>query len=204
MQSQRIAIGYGMLALIITFGLLLGPASFGPDGPSAEAALLSEVKKLLASDAEADDTLGFSVAISGDIAVVGAIREDAGGSPLDNFGAAYVFGRDEGGAGNWGELKKLTASDAQSLDHFGSSVAVSGDTVVVGAPVLAIPEAGPGAAYVFQRDQGGAGNWGEVKKLTASDAQALDRFGFSVAISGDTAVVGADLEDAGGANAGSA
>ena len=61
-----------------------------------------------------------------------------------------------------------------------------------------------GAAYVFQRDQGGADNWGEVTKLTASDAQAGDQFGHGVAVSGDTAVVGANFEDAGGSNAGAA
>ena len=101
-------------------------------------------------------------------------------------------------------MKKLTASDAQAGDVFGRSVAVSGDTAVVGASGEDAGGDFAGAAYVFQRDQGGAGNWGEVKKLLASDAQADDFFGVSVAVSGDTAVVGATGEDAGAANAGAA
>ena len=193
MQTQRIAITQATLAVFIAVGLLLGPAGIGPNGPSAEAALRSEVKKLLASDAESGDEFGFSVAVSGDTAVVGAINEDTEGN---RAGAAYVYQRDAGGADNWGEVKKLVASDPRALDFFGHSVAIRGDTVVVGAPILAVPEAGPGTAYVFERDEGGAGNWGEVKKLTASDAQDLARFGFSVTVSGDTALVGADLHDA--------
>ncbi|MCH8009736.1 MAG: FG-GAP repeat protein [Chloroflexi bacterium] len=157
-----------------------------------------EVTKLTASDAEAFDSFGISVAFSGDTAVVGASDEDAGGNEA---GAAYVFERDEGGADNWGEIKKLTASDPQAGDRFGLSVAISGDTVVVGA---AWEASTTGAAYVFRRDQGGAGNWGEVKKLTASDAQFVDFFGFPVAVNGDTAVVGASGEATGGSFAGAA
>ncbi len=153
-----------------------------------------EVVKLTASDAQASDLFGGSVAVSGDTAVVGACCEDAGGL---SAGAAYVFQRDEGGADNWGEVKKLTASDAQAFANFGS-VAVSGDTAVVGASGVNLG----GAAYVFQRDEGGADNWGEVTKLTASDAQGGDQFGANVAVSGDTAVVGASGEDAGGSAAG--
>jgi hypothetical protein len=79
---------------------------------------------------------------------VGAPGEDVGGSV--SAGAAYVFGRDEGGADNWGEVQKLTASDAQDFDVFGFSVAVSGDTAVVGAIGEDAGGADAGAAYVFQ------------------------------------------------------
>ncbi|MCH7811779.1 MAG: FG-GAP repeat protein, partial [Chloroflexi bacterium] len=118
------------LLVIIAVGLLSGPAGLSPEPRSAEAALLSEVKKLTASDAQAGDQFGWSVAVSGETIVVGALGEDAGGT---SAGAAYVFQRDQGGAGNWGEVTKLTASDAQAGDKFGWSVAVSGDTAVVGA-----------------------------------------------------------------------
>ncbi|MCH8065792.1 MAG: FG-GAP repeat protein, partial [Chloroflexi bacterium] len=104
----------------------------------------------------------------------------------------------------WGEVKKLTASDAQAIDPFGNSVAVSDDSAVVGATGNDAKGFLAGAAYAFQRDEGGAGNWGEVNKLTASDAQAYDRFGVSVAVSGDSAIVGVLDEDAGGLNAGAA
>ncbi|MCH8065613.1 MAG: FG-GAP repeat protein, partial [Chloroflexi bacterium] len=75
------------LLVMIAGGLLSGPAGLGPEPQSAEAALLSEVKKLLASDAQAGDLFGWSVAVSGDTAVVGAWLEDDGGS---DAGAAYV------------------------------------------------------------------------------------------------------------------
>ena len=168
------------------------------DGAVAQ---LSEVKKLTASDAQADDTFGLSVALSGDSAIVGASGEDAGGT---RAGAAYVFERNQGGPGNWGEVGKLTASDAQAGNVFGFSVAVSGDTAVVGASGEDAGGNNAGAGYVFERDEGGTDNWGEVTKLTASDAHGGDFFGSSVAASGDTAVVGASDEDAGGDNAGAA
>ncbi len=161
-----------------------------------------EVKKLAASDAQADDSFGWSVAVSGDSVVVGAIQESAGGLYA---GAAYVFQRDQGGASNWGEAKKLTAADAQATDFFGTSVAISGDTVVVGALLArTFPGYQTGMAFVFQRDEGGAGNWGEVTKLAASDGEKVDQFGFSAGVDGNTAIVGANLEDDGGSYAGAA
>ncbi|MCH8065596.1 MAG: FG-GAP repeat protein, partial [Chloroflexi bacterium] len=158
--------------------------------PTSALAFWGQVKKILATDAQTEDIFGASVAISGDTAVVGAYREDT----VADAGAAYVFQRNQGGADNWGEVKKLTASDAYPAtpgNWFGWSTAISGDIVVVGARFGGGSNAG--AAYVFQRNEGGGNNWGEVKKLVASDGSAVgvgDQFGFSVAVSGDTAVVG--------------
>ena len=182
-----------LIVMIATFALALPGTT--------EATSLNEIKKLTASDAEADDWFGQSVAVNGDTAIVGAQREDAGGSFA---GAAYVFQRDQGGADNWGEVTKLTASDAETSDQFGYSVALSGDTAIVGARFEAAGGASAGAAYVFQRDLGGTDNWGGTKKLTASDAEANDEFGFSVAVSGDTAIVGAPFEGAAGVPGGAA
>ena len=147
------------------------------------------MKKFIASDASGDGHFGSSVAISGDTAVVGARRADGAGPT--NSGSAYVFSRNQGGADNWGEVRRLTASDAAADDRFGSSVSISGDTVVVGPP--SDDHAGPfsGSVYVFGRNQGGADNWGEVEKLTASDAEPEANFGRSLAISADTVVIGA-------------
>ena len=187
------------LLAVIVVGLLLSPTPFGPGEPTAEAAFLAEVKKLLASDAEAQGGFGFSVAMSGDTAIVGA--------PGDVANTVYVFQRDQGGTGAWGEVKKLTGSDAENGDDFGGSVALSGDTAIVGTPRKGRTIQGPGgadfhtgAAYVFQRDEGGKDNWGEVVKLLASDFQLHALFGWSVAVSGDTVVVGARWEDVGGVN----
>ncbi len=158
-----------------------------------------QVKKLTASDPENNDYFGYSVAIDGDYVVVGAFYEDSIGF---DRGAAYVFYRNQGGTDNWGEVAKLTASDAADSDEFGWSVAISGDYVVVGARVEDGAGTDRGAAYVFDRNQGGADNWGEVTKLTASDAADMDQFGFSVGISGDNVVVGARLEDGAGTDRG--
>jgi hypothetical protein len=156
-----------------------------------------EVAQLSASDAAAGHGFGWSVAISGDTIVVGAgIEVDAG--------AVYVFERDAGGADMWGEVTKLTASDGAALDFFGCSVSISGDTVVVGAPRHSAAAQFSGAAYVFGRDAGGSNTWGEVTKLTASDAESNDWFGGSVSISGSTTVVGAYQDDDAGYGAGSA
>ncbi len=157
-----------------------------------------QIKKLTASDDDPGDFFGQAVAISGDIAVVGASLDDEEGSLA---GAAYVFARDQGGPDAWGEVKKLTASDAAGGELFGRSVAISGDTILVGALGAG---AGPGTAYVFSRDQGGPDAWGEVAKLSAPDEAALGRFAASVALSGDTAVVGAAQSNDAGNRSGSA
>lgn len=155
-----------------------------------------QVAKLVASDAVSGDWLGYSVDVNGSTVVVGAVLAD---STAPESGKAYVFEKDAGGLDNWGEVKILTASDAAEAARFGGSTTISGDTVVVGAFVD--PEGGvdSGAAYVFDRNQGGSGMWGQVTKLTASDVAAGARFGFSVSIDGDSLVVGAD-RDSGTAN----
>jgi hypothetical protein len=160
-----------------------------------------EVQKLTASDPEDDAEFAFSVAISGDIVVVGAPWEDGAGTER---GAAYVYTRNSGGADHWGQVQKLAASDAEDIDCFGTSVAISGGTIVVGAPYEDGAGSGRGAAYIYARNRGGADAWGEVEKLTTSDAQNGDYFGRSVAISGGTLVVGAPYEDGGGTDRGAA
>jgi len=161
---------------------------------------------LTASDSDAGDWFGSSISIDGDTVVVGAHRDDDAdpGNPDANSGSAYVFERDEGGADNWGEVKKLTASDGAEKDIFGFSVAISGASVIAGAYRDDDSGDKSGSAYVFDRDEGGADNWGEVKKLTAGDAAAEDEFGHSVAISGKAAVIGARNNDDAGDKSGSA
>jgi len=88
------------------------------------------------------------------------------------------------------EIKKILASDAKEFDNFGFSIAVSGDTMVTGAPNAEGVEEASGAAYVFQKDFNEADNWGEVKKVIPSETGFASVFGFSVAISGDIIVVG--------------
>ncbi len=148
------------------------------------------VTKITASDGAAFDYFGISVSINGATVVVGAFYDDDKGT---NSGSAYIFKRDQGGANQWGQVTKITASDGALGDWFGESVSISGDTVVVGASGdNGIGGFQTGAAYIFKRDQGGANQWGQVTKITASDSAADDYFGDSVSISGDTVVVGSD------------
>jgi len=161
---------------------------------NAYAPPFNEVANLTASDAAVGDQFGTSVSISGDTAIVGVFGDDDAGS---FSGSAYVFVRS---GTTWTEQAKLTASDPATLDFFGFSVSISGDTAIVGASG-SVFGSGPGFAYVFVRS---GTTWTEQAKLTASDAAAGDFFGFSVSISGDTAIVGAHGNDDTGSNSGSA
>jgi len=93
------------------------------------------------------------------------------------------------------QLAELTASDAVEDDQFGISVAMSGNTIVVGAPFHPVQNSqqGPGAAYVFVKPLSGWGNLTQTAELTASDGQPFNQFGYSVAIDKNTIVVGADV-----------
>ncbi len=156
-----------------------GDASRAPDG----------VIKLTSSTPSEDGGFGCDTAMWGDVLVVGAYNEAVGG-------AVYVFRRHEGGTENWGLVQRLTASDAEADDWFGKSVAVWGDVIVVGAEGEDTIDTDAGAVYVFQRANGGSENWDQVAKLTASDGDANDGFGVSVAVWGDVIVVGAPFENA--------
>ena len=155
-------------------------------GAAQALAQCTEQQKLTASDAAGGDEFGVSVSVSGDTAVVGARTDDCTADIGNNCGAAYVF-RFNGTS--WVEQQKLTASDAGEGYQFGVSVSVSGDTAMVGAEFDDCT-AGIrcGSAYVFRFN---GTSWVEEQKLTASDAEADDRFGSPVAVSGDTALMGA-------------
>lgn len=148
----------------------------------------NETGKIMPSDPQDAAVFGTSVALAGDLAVIGAFRNDGGGS---RRGAAYVFDRSGGALGTWSETKKLTAPDGADQDEFGISVAASGGLVIVGADLKREAGVPVGAAYIFGRDQGGMDNWGLIMKLSAPDAKPNDAFGISVSISADYALVGA-------------
>ena len=159
----------------------------------------TQTAKLTAYDGVAGDRFGESVAVSGDTVVVGA-REDDIGANVDQ-GSAYVFVEPEGGWVSSTETAKLTASDGGGApfgNFFGGSVAVSGDTVAVGAYRDTVgTRIVQGSAYVFVEPGGGWVSSTETAKLTASDGAVADLFGFSVAVSEDTVVVGARGDNAG-------
>jgi hypothetical protein len=147
-----------------------------------------EESKLLASDGEGADLFGWSIAISGDTVVAGVPNENEKGIQA---GAAYVFVR-KGGV--WTQEAKLLASDGFAGDEFGWSVAISGDTVVVGAPKANFFNLDQGTAYVFQRT---GTEWIQQKKFALVLSQD-DHFGWSVAIDGDTIAVGMPNDSYGG------
>ncbi len=155
-----------------------------------------EEDKLLPSDPPAT-WFGEFVSISGDCVVIGAWCDDDNGA---YSGSAYVFRYDPGAPGNWIEEAKLLASDGAAGDNFGNGVAVSGDTIVVGARNNVGNGEWSGAAYVFRYDLGAPGNWVEEAKLLASDGAAGDDFGICMGVSGDIAVIGAYADDDNGAN----
>jgi len=138
--------------------------------------------KRLTHDGAAENYFGAEVVIDGDTIVVTAFGNNS------SQGAAYVFERNQGGANNWGEVKKLTASDGAAGDLFGRSAAIVGNTVIIGADH---DDGNRGSIYIFERDQGGSNNWGEVKKLRPDDIGLPDTFGTQMAISNDTLIVSA-------------
>jgi len=155
----------------------------------------SQQAKLTATDGAAGDEFGYSVAISGDTAVIGAARDDDKGN---DSGSAYVFTRS---GTSWSQQAKLTAADGAAGDVFSISVALSGDMVVIGADLGDEKGENSGAAYVFTRS---GSTWSQQAKLTAADGAAGDLFGIRIALSGDTAVIGAARDDDKGDNSGAA
>ena len=154
--------------------------------------------KLTSSDAGVRDLFGSSIALKGNTAVIGAYEDSHNG--VTRAGSAYVFTKDSSGV--WGQTAKLTASDGEYEDWFGYSVALDGDTVLVGAKLDAHgAQLLSGSAYVFTKPAGGWADANETVKLTIANTN--DRFGHSVAVDGDTAMVAAYLDDTEGPNTGS-
>ena len=158
----------------------------------------SQQQKLTAADGDDPwDCFGASVAISGDTVLVGAPQQASTGNSGDGQSSAYVFTR----VGIvWIQQQKLTAADWGAWDSFGEAVAISGDTIVVGAPDHNVgANLDQGSAYVFTRS---GTTWNEQQELTAADSAAPaldgDRFGSSAAISGATIVAGACADTVGG------
>jgi len=131
--------------------------------------------------------------------LVGApYNADAG----DNTGAAYIFERNAGGTSAWGEIAKLTASNAAANAYFGWQVSLAGDLALVGAYGDANAGTESGAACLFERNAGGTNAWGQVAKLTASDGMTNDWFGRAVSVDGDLLLIGAPQNDDSGNNSG--
>ena len=175
MRRSRVASVSTVIALgAICLPLLAGCSSTAKSPPKL-VPVKTQQAELKASDLIASDTFGVSVAISGTTAVVGT-------SGTSYVGRAYVFTKS---ASRWAKVAELKGSDTVAQDAFGSSVAISGNTIVVGAFNHANYA---GRAYVFSKTTSG---WKQVAELKGSDTVADDSFGWSVAVSGPTVFVGA-------------
>ena len=156
-----------------------------------------QLTKLVAVDRAEGNQLGNAVAISGNYAIVGAAGMPEQGFP-GNCNCAYVFEKNSSGA--WTQIQKLTSPDAHNTNGFGSSVAVSGNRIVIGAPQEDQDDKGgsalsaAGAAYVYERNSTGA--WNFTKKLISTDRGALHQFGHSVSISNARVLIGAPNQSA--------
>ncbi len=170
------SIAFRLLSILLVLGVVFSALHVNTPAIASSSSMidLSSIteSKLLINDGEDDDIYGFSVALSGDIVVVGAYKDDEGSS---NSGSAYVFQKI---GGDWIQQAKLTDVNGVENEYFGYSVAVSGDIIVVGAP-------GIGSAFIYERN---GASWDE---LTILSANTPDWFGKAVAINGDTIVVGA-------------
>jgi len=171
-----------------------------------------ERKKLIAPDGDGGilgqfnysnfpDKTGNSIAIDGNIAVIGSIFNDEKGK---DSGAVYIFVKDHGGIDNWGLQKKISASDGTIDDRFGQSVSISGDNIVISSSRDDDNGSNSGSAHIFSKDHGGANNWGQVKKISPSDGADSDYFGESVSISGENIIISSSRDDDNGSNSGSA
>lgn len=153
----------------------------------------TEIQKLLASDGVANDEFGWFVSLDENTALIGAPFDDDNG---DMSGSAYVFTRT---GTTWTQQAKLLASDGSAGDAFGYSVSLDGDTALIGAPDDG-NNGTLGSAYVFIRT---GTTWAQQAKLLASDGANNDEFGCCVFLSGDSALIGAYLDDDNGVDSGS-
>jgi hypothetical protein len=182
-----------VVLVLMALGLaaLLAPAALAQprDAASDPLALLAVQRaELTVSDGAAADNFGYSIALSGGTALVGATHKLIGEN--EGQGAAYVFVRSHGAWSQQGGA--LTASDGAADDLFGHSVALSGDTALIGAPGA---NASQGAAYVFVRSRGVWSQQGGA--LTVSEVADYEYFGYSVALSGNTALIAAPFKQVG-------
>ena len=184
-------------------------AFVGKPGPATQAGAVEVYQKsngtwvfkqlLVAADASNDDDFGLSLDVSGTTLAIGAPQTEDNSET--NHGAVYIF--DLQTNGTWTQTAKLTADNKGAGDKLGNSVAIDGDVLVTGAYFEDTTASNSGAAYVFSRS---GGSWSQTTMLKAADAEENDEFGYphSVAIQGNTIVVGAPKEDTGFTNAGAA
>ncbi len=154
-----------------------------------------EVVRLVSPQPERCDRFGKNVSLDANTLVVGA--DGQGLDTIGYFGAAFVFERESDESRSWNLTAVLDGPDHYMTGGFGIAVSVDDDTIVIGAPGMDYSNPGDqgcdsGAVFAFDRNQGGAGQWGQVVMLTASDAACGAGFGSRVAVDEDTLVIEGD------------
>ena len=129
----------------------------------------------MAPDAGQDDFFGHAVGVLGDWAAVGAPKDDDRGA---DAGAVYLFNRNQGGAEPLGAVRNITMADGAPGHFFGTSLAINGKFLLVGAHLKTWPARLFGAAYLFRRDEGGTDHWGPASCFQPGDPAAQDQLGF--------------------------
>ena len=188
---------------IVANSALIGSIREDFNGPSSGAAIAYTTTgsgwdaedTLLAEDGVASDEFGNSVSFDGDFAIVASHLNGAAGV---YSGSVYFFQRS---GPTWNQIVKRTGNDTAPEDHFGTSVSLSGEYALVGAPFADTEQPNSGAAYVFKHN---GSTWIEQAKLVAGDRSFNDHFGISVSLLGDYAVIGAEGGDGLVANSGTA
>ncbi len=196
------------LLVLVALSLTISSCGGGNDSPQTSQQIVAQLEQqgyLKASNTEANDVFGYSVALAGDTLAVGVpgeasdatgINGNQGDNNAPNSGAVYVFTRTNG---VWSQQVYLKASNTETNDGFGGSVTLDGDTLAVGATGEASADGNQtdnnapnsGAVYVFTRTNGA---WSQQAYLKASNTEAKDGFGVSLALAGDTLAVGATGE----------
>jgi hypothetical protein len=138
--------------------------------------------KINAGDRAVKDYFGHSVDIDNNYAIIGSMNEDHN---YTDQGSAYIFERD---GATWTQVAKIMANDRAASYNFGCAVAIDGNYAIVGSRYDNDNGSNSGSSYMFIHD---GTNWTQEAKLTASDGQASDYFGYAVSIQDDIAIVGA-------------
>ncbi len=152
-----------------------------------------QIQKIVPTDAAKEDHFGYSVALEGSTLAAGARKDVHNGIKT---GSVYVFERDQGGAGAWGQAQKLAPSNGTTDNEFGRAIALSGDFLAVGAPRPTRLSKRSGSVYLFARNPAPGPAWILVREIVPADGLAGDYFGWAVSLSGNDLLVGAPSANA--------
>jgi hypothetical protein len=198
--------GFGISAALSGDTAVIGAAYRSDNGPSSGAAYIftrsgsvwSQSAKLLAPDGQPNDTFGELVALSGDTILVNAPRHTVLGQ--SRAGAVYVFRRTSPG-GPWAYSATLTSNQPRTGELFGYGLAIDGDAAAIGGFYRSNNQFHDGSAYIFRRIGGPSGTWVRASRIDNPEPDTGAYFGYGIALSGSSFLVGAPLQTVAGTSA---